>query len=55
MSTSSSCACPPVGLSNPVSVDIVVVLPAPLWPSKAKIYPEYIVIEALSTATLPLP
>ena len=36
-------AFPDVGLSKPVSMESVVVLPAPLCPSSANIYPLYIV------------
>jgi hypothetical protein len=36
----------------PVNIDKVVVLPAPLWPKRAKIYPLYIVIFIPLTATL---
>lgn len=35
-------AFPNEGSINPVSIDKVVVFPAPLWPSKANIYPLYI-------------
>jgi len=30
-------ACPFVGSISPVNIEIVVVLPAPLWPSRANI------------------
>mmetsp|Transcript_11049 Transcript_11049/g.16441 ORF Transcript_11049/g.16441 Transcript_11049/m.16441 type:complete len:251 (-) Transcript_11049:1514-2266(-) len=43
---------PAVGLSSPVSIEIVVVLPAPLWPSKAKICPSYMSKSKPSTAAL---
>jgi hypothetical protein len=45
-------ALPSEGYNKPVNIEIVVVLPAPLCPSKAKICPLYIVNEASETATL---
>jgi hypothetical protein len=36
---------------SPVSMEMVVVLPAPLWPSSANICPVYMVTLELSTAT----
>lgn len=39
---------------SPVSMDMVVVLPAPLWPSRAKIYPVYILTLRPLTAWNPL-
>jgi hypothetical protein len=41
---------PAVGLVNPQSIRIVVVLPAPLAPRKPKIAPERIDVEILFTA-----
>ncbi len=43
-------AFPYVGSNNPVNILIVVVFPAPLCPSKANIYPLYMVMFVLSTA-----
>ena len=43
MSNPKTDALPDVGYINPVSIENVVVLPAPLWPNKAKICPLYIV------------
>lgn len=37
----------------PVSMDMVVVFPAPLWPSRAVICPLYILKFKLSTALFP--
>jgi len=45
-------ALPLLASNRPVNIEIVVVFPAPLCPSKAKIYPLYIVILVSSTATL---
>mmetsp|Transcript_45801 Transcript_45801/g.71700 ORF Transcript_45801/g.71700 Transcript_45801/m.71700 type:complete len:200 (-) Transcript_45801:1346-1945(-) len=45
-------AAPPVGASRPVSIEIVVVLPAPLWPSSAVICPRYMVSPRSCTAFL---
>eukprot|EP01137_Pigoraptor_chileana_P029005 Opistho-2@13609 len=47
-------ASPDDGGKRPVSMDMVVVLPAPLCPSSAVIWPRYIFSERSSTATLPL-
>ena len=47
-------AVPEVAGYIPVRIDIVVVFPAPLCPSKAKICPLYIVNETSLTASLPL-
>ena len=33
-------------------MEMVVVLPAPLWPSSTKIWPSYMCMSMLSTATL---
>lgn len=52
MSMPNTDALPLLGSNNPVSIDMVVVLPAPLWPRSANIYPLYIVMLVLSTATL---
>ena len=43
---------PDVGGKRPVRIDMVVVFPAPLWPSKAVICPLYICSDSPSTATL---
>jgi hypothetical protein len=43
-------ALPDVGCKSPVNIERVVVLPAPLCPNKAKIYPLYIVISTPFTA-----
>lgn len=43
---------PDVGGKRPVRIDMVVVFPAPLWPSKAVICPLYIWSDNPSTATL---
>mmetsp|Transcript_13566 Transcript_13566/g.37204 ORF Transcript_13566/g.37204 Transcript_13566/m.37204 type:complete len:265 (+) Transcript_13566:245-1039(+) len=44
-------ASPALGVTMPVSMLMVVDFPAPLWPSKAKISPSYIVNWRSSTAT----
>ena len=43
---------PEDGGKRPVRIDIVVVFPAPLWPSNAVICPLYICSDRPSTATL---
>ena len=48
-------ASPPVALRVPVSMLIVVVLPAPLWPRSAETWPGIKVTVRSSTATTPLP
>ena len=48
----STCAEPEVGGNRPVKMDIVVVFPAPLWPSNAVIWPLYMFSVSPSTATL---
>lgn len=45
-------ALPYCGSINPVSIDKVVVFPAPLWPRSANIYPLYIVKSTPFTAIL---
>lgn len=47
-----TCAEPEEGGKRPVRMDIVVVFPAPLWPSNAVIWPLYIWSDSPSTATL---
>ena len=37
--------------NNPVSMDIRVVFPAPLWPSRAVIWPSYMFSDTPLTAT----
>ena len=44
-------AVPELGEKSPVSMLMVVVLPAPLWPSRAVISPLYALKVTLSTAT----
>lgn len=46
------CAEPEVGGKRPVKIEMVVVFPAPLWPSRAVICPLYICSDSPSTATL---
>lgn len=46
---------PALGRSIPVNIDMVVVLPAPLWPRSAKIWPSYMRTFTPSTARRPLP
>lgn len=41
---------PLVGGKSPVNIDMVVVLPAPLWPNSAVIWPLYMLSVRLSTA-----
>ena len=53
MSISPKKAVPPLGSSRPVSIDIVVVLPAPLWPRRANICPLNISSERSLTAYFP--
>ena len=48
----SMIADPAVGGNKPVNIPIAVVFPAPLWPNKAVIWPEYIVRFKPSTAVL---
>lgn len=52
MSVPKTVAVPAVGSNRPVNMEIVVVLPAPLCPSKAKIYPLYMVRSVPLTAFL---
>jgi len=52
MSLPSITAVPDVGATNPVSMPMAVVLPAPLCPSSAVICPEYMVRLRPSTAVL---
>lgn len=47
----STWAEPEVGGKRPVKMDIVVVFPAPLWPSNAVIWPLYMFRVSPSTAT----
>ena len=48
-----TCALPPVESKSPVSIEIVVVFPAPLWPRRTNIYPEYIERFKFYTAFFP--
>ncbi len=51
MSMPKTSAFPFVGSISPVNIEIAVVLPAPLCPRRAKIWPEYIVKSIPFTAT----
>mmetsp|Transcript_6408 Transcript_6408/g.22559 ORF Transcript_6408/g.22559 Transcript_6408/m.22559 type:complete len:210 (+) Transcript_6408:1985-2614(+) len=53
--TPSTSASPPVGGSSPVSMPMVVLLPAPLCPSIAVTCPSYMASERRSTATRGVP
>jgi hypothetical protein len=53
ISIPNTLAYPEVGSSKPVRIEMVVVLPAPLCPNKAKICPSYIVILVSLTASFP--
>ena len=51
MSWPLTTAVPDVGGKSPVSMEIVVVLPAPLWPSRAVIWPSYMEMDRSFTAS----
>ena len=50
MSNPYKSAPPPLGCNMPVSTDIRVLFPAPLWPSRAVICPSYTLNEMPSNA-----